>query len=251
MKSITDIKHEFLHCPDQGLQELISAYEADQRAGVLKLVQAARKRHSGYEKELLRIKEMAAFERSCSEQEYICGVDEVGRGPLAGPVVAAAVILPKDCLIPYINDSKKLSPVKREKLFEEIMNSAISVGFGSVDNTVIDEVNILNATFRAMNGAIGALSKKPDFVLVDGNKMIPGLSIPQKAVVKGDEKSLSIAAASIMAKVLRDRQMEEFHKHYPMYDFASNKGYGSKKHMEGLRAFGLSPIHRKTFVHLG
>ena len=164
-------------------------------------------------------------------------------------MVAAAVVFPKDLIIPYVNDSKKLTETKREELFNHIMCEAISVGFGSVDNSRIDEINILESTFEAMRQAVSELNVKPDIVLVDGNKKIPGLDITQHALVGGDAKCLSIAAASIVAKVVRDRYMKEMDIKYPMYDFASNKGYGSKKHINGIKEFGISPIHRRTFVH--
>ncbi len=250
MKNIAEIKEELSSCRIQGLNEFISMYGKDERSGVKKLVSAAEKKLSEYEDEIKRVGSMSKFEREFCHNGYICGVDEVGRGPLAGPVVAAAVIIPKDIVIPYIDDSKKLSESKREELYDIIMGEAISVGVGSADNEVIDEINILQATFRAMRQAVRSLNIKPDIILVDGNKTIPGIDIRQEMIVKGDSKSFSIAAASIVAKVLRDRYMREMDKSYPMYDFASNKGYGSARHKDGLEKFGLSPIHRKTFVHI-
>ena len=199
--------------------------------------------------ERVRLEGMREFENKYSDLAYVAGIDEAGRGPLAGPVVAAAVVFPKDLIIPYVNDSKKLTETKREELFNHIMCEAISVGFGSVDNSRIDEINILESTFEAMRQAVSELNVKPDIVLVDGNKKIPGLDITQHALVGGDAKCLSIAAASIVAKVVRDRYMKEMDIKYPMYDFASNKGYGSKKHINGIKEFGISPIHRRTFVH--
>ena len=196
-----------------------------------------------------RLEGMREFENKYSDLGAVAGIDEAGRGPLAGPVVAAAVVFPKDLIIPYVNDSKKLTETKREELFNHIMCEAISVGFGSVDNSRIDEINILESTFEAMRQAVSELNVKPDIVLVDGNKKIPGLDITQHALVGGDAKCLSIAAASIVAKVVRDRYMKEMDIKYPMYDFASNKGYGSKKHINGIKEFGISPIHRRTFVH--
>lgn len=250
MKNITVIKNEFSNCGIKGLGEFIAMYAADERAGVIKLVKSAKKKLSDYEKELKRVDEMRTYEKKYAEFDYICGIDEVGRGPLAGPVVSAAVVLPKDCIIPYINDSKKLTSAKREELYNIIMSTAVSVGFGSSDNDRIDGINILQATFEAMKKALSSLTVNADIIFVDGNQKIPGIDTRQISIVRGDAKSISVAAASIVAKVVRDRYMEEVHKTYPMYDFASNKGYGSAKHYEGLRRFGICPLHRKTFVHL-
>lgn len=250
MKSIEEIKLEYAGLDEKELVNFLTVYEADPRAGIKKLLESAKKKHEKYEAELLRLEDMRKIEKEFSDCPYICGVDEVGRGPLAGPVIAAAVILPKDLLIPYMNDSKKLSSEKREVLYEEIKEKAISIGIGRVDNVEIDEINILNATMKAMKMAIDELSVKPNMVLVDGNKLIPNLLLPQKAIIKGDAKSISIAAASIIAKVTRDREMVEYDEKYPMYDFVNNKGYGSKKHYEGLNSHGLSPLHRKSFVHI-
>lgn len=249
MKNISEIRDEYAACSVQGLNEFIICYDLDERNGVKKIIAAARKKLEEYEAEIIRVSSMSKFERQFCEHGYICGVDEVGRGPLAGPVVAAAVVFPKDIIVPYINDSKKLTEAKREELFNHIMCEAVSVGFGSVDNNKIDEINILQSTFEAMRQAVSDLNVKPDIVLVDGNKKIPSLNINQQAIVKGDAKSLSIAAASIVAKVVRDRYMKEMGIKYPMYDFASNKGYGSKKHLTGIKEFGISPIHRKSFIH--
>lgn len=248
MKGIEKIKAEYSACEEKNLPAFIKEYEEDERAGVIKLVLAAKKKQELYLLELNRLKELWKFEEKFSSGGYICGVDEVGRGPLAGPVVAAAVILPKDALLLYANDSKLLSEKKRNQLFDEILNTAICVGVGSADHQKIDEVNILNATFLAMKEAIDSLTVKPDFVLVDGDKEIPNLSIPQKAIVQGDRKSISIACASIIAKVSRDREMEELDKVYPGYSFDKNKGYGSKCHYEGLDLLGPSPIHRKRYL---
>lgn len=178
--------------------------------------------------------------------KYICGVDEAGRGPLCGPVVAAAVILKKGDIIEGVNDSKKLSEKKREKLYEDIMTQAISVGIGISDVDVIEEINILNATKKAMCEAISNLDINPDYVLIDGNQGI-NISIPYDTVVKGDSKSESIAAASIIAKVTRDRLLREYDKQYPEYGFAKHKGYGTKAHIEAIQKYGLLPIHRQSF----
>ena len=177
----------------------------------------------------------------------MCGIDEVGRGPLAGPVVACAVILPKDCQILYLNDSKKLTAKKREELYEVIMKEAVSVGLGMASPARIDEINILQATYEAMREAVGKLSVTPQILLNDA-VTIPEVIIPQVPIIKGDAKSVSIAAASIVAKVTRDKMMEEYDKIMPQYGFASNKGYGAAVHIEALKIYGPSPIHRKSFI---
>lgn len=181
-------------------------------------------------------------------KQIVAGVDEAGRGPLAGPVCAAAVILPVDLEIEGLNDSKKLSEKKREKLYDIIIDKAIAYNIQLVDNETIDEINILQATMLAMTNAVNSLSVKPDFVIIDGNKVPEQLEIPAKAVVKGDAKSMSIAAASILAKVTRDRLMLELAKEYPEYEFERHKGYGTKLHCEKLREFGPCKIHRRTFI---
>lgn len=201
------------------------------------------------EKEVLRLEAMMEFERKYSEYDYICGIDEVGRGPLAGPVVAAAVILPKDSYYQYLNDSKKVTEKRRNKLYDEITAEAVSYGIGLVSPDVIDDINILQATYVAMKKAIDALSIRPQMILVDAVH-IPDIGIPQVGIVKGDAKSISIAAASIVAKVYRDRLMTEYDALYPEYKFAKNKGYGTKEHMQALHEIGMSPIHRKSFVHI-
>ena len=192
---------------------------------------------------------MEAFEKPLWEagKKYIAGVDEVGRGPLAGPVVTAAVILPEDFDVLGVDDSKKLSPKRREELFDLIMEKAIAVSIGRREPEVIDEINILEATKAAMLDAIRGLEIRPDHVLIDA-VVLKGLDIPQTSIIKGDAKSVSIAAASIIAKVTRDREMIEMDEKYPGYAFASNKGYGTKAHYEGLKKHGPCPIHRKTFL---
>lgn len=201
------------------------------------------------EKEVLRLDAMMEYERKFADCEYICGVDEVGRGPLAGPVVACAVILPKDTYFRYLNDSKKVTEKRREVLYDEITNEAVSYSLGVISPQVIDDINILQATYKAMQDAVNGLSVKPDIILVDAVH-IPDIGIPQIDIVKGDAKSVSIAAASIVAKVYRDRMMADYDKLFPGYMFAKNKGYGTKVHMDALKTIGMSPIHRKTFVHL-
>lgn len=177
----------------------------------------------------------------------LAGVDEAGRGPLAGPVVAACVVLPQDLFLPGVNDSKKLAPKKREALFDQILENAHEVGIGIVGQKTIDRMNILNASLKAMWKAVNKLKNQPHFILVDGNQKIPNLSVPQMPVVKGDSQSLSIAAASIVAKVTRDRIMLEYHRRYPEFCFADHKGYATKVHREALKAFGPCQIHRRSF----
>jgi len=194
-----------------------------------------------------RLKEMRIYEEKYSDYELICGVDEVGRGPLAGPVFTAAVILPKDCEILYLNDSKKLSEKKREELFLEISEKALAIGIGRCSPEEIDTLNIKQATRKAMLQAVQNLELQPGIVLVDA-ETITGLNIRQVPIIKGDAKSVSIAAASIVAKVTRDHLMIEYDKIYPQYGFASNKGYGSATHMQALKLYGPCPIHRRSFI---
>ena len=198
-------------------------------------------------KELERTEAMSVYEKEHSDCQYICGIDEVGRGPFAGPVVAGAVILPKDDPILYLNDSKKLSEKKREALYDEIMEKAVSVGVGIASPETIDEINILQADYVAMREAVSQLTPKPEVFLNDA-VTIPGIEGRQVPIIKGDAKSLSIAAASIIAKVTRDRMMREYDKLFPEYDFAKNKGYGTKAHIEGIKKQGICDIHRRTFV---
>jgi ribonuclease HII len=205
------------------------------------------KRQAKLEKERARIETMKVYEKEYESHGWICGIDEVGRGPLCGPVVASAVILPKDCQILYLNDSKKLSEKKREELYDVIMEQAIAVGLGMATPERIDEINILQATYEAMRQAINSLKVKPAVLLNDA-VTIPEVEIPQIPIIKGDAKSVSIAAASIIAKVTRDRMMVEFDRMYPGYDLASNKGYGTKVHMEALKTVGPCEIHRRTFI---
>lgn len=213
----------------------------------IKAEEKARKLEEKLRIERERLETMRLYENKYSEFSYIAGIDEVGRGPLAGPVVTATVILPKDCEILYVNDSKKLSEKKREELFPEIMEKAISVGIGICSHEEIDEMNILQATYEAMRRAIKELNPVPDCILVDA-VTIPGISMRQVPIIKGDAKSVSIAAASIVAKVTRDRIMVELDRQYPGYGFASNKGYGSAEHIAALKELGPCPIHRKSFI---
>ena len=197
--------------------------------------------------ERVRLEGMREFENKYSDLVYVAGIDEAGRGPLAGPVVAAAVILPKDIFLPFLNDSKKVTEKRRDVLFDEIKQNAIAYGIGIASNTLIDEINILQATYEAMREAINALEKTPDVLLVDAVH-IPDINIKQVGIVKGDAKSVNIAAASILAKVTRDRIMVEYDKIYPEYGFASNKGYGTATHIAALKEVGPCAIHRKSFI---
>ena len=199
------------------------------------------------EKELERLEAMRSFEREYEACSAICGIDEAGRGPLAGPVAAAAVILPKDCVILYLNDSKKLSPARRDALFDEIMEKAVAYHVGIVSPERIDEINILQATYEAMRKAVAGLSVTPDLLLNDA-VTIPEIGIRQVPIVKGDAKSISIAAASILAKVTRDRMMEAYDAMWPEYGFAKHKGYGTAQHIAALKEYGPCPIHRRSFI---
>lgn len=247
MKSIQEIREAFKKASQTEIQELIENYAQDERKGVQAAVAQAQKKVDALEREKRRIDAMKSFERKYEHLGYVCGIDEVGRGPFAGPVVAGAVILPKDCDILYINDSKKLSEKKREELYGEIMEKAIAVQVGYASPARIDEINILQATYEAMREAVSKLTITPQVLLNDA-VTIPGITIPQVPIIKGDAKSVSIAAASIVAKVTRDRLMREYDKIMPEYGFASNKGYGSKEHIEALRKYGATPIHRKSFI---
>ena len=249
MKSISEIKAELENADKDTRESLLELCKKDTRKGVLKLVEKYEKQKAAMAEELERLKKMHEFEDKYSEYEYIAGIDEAGRGPLAGPVVAASVILPKDCEILYLNDSKQLSAKRRDELYDEIKQKAIAYGIGIVSQGRIDDINILQATYEAMREAIGRMSEKqnPDLLLVDAVH-IPDVDIKQVGIVKGDAKSASIAAASIVAKVTRDRMMKEYDAVYPGYDFAKNKGYGTKAHIEGIKKQGICDIHRRTFV---
>lgn len=245
--SITEIKQQLQAARENELPAFINRYESDERAGVQKLVESAGKRLLALEKERMRTEQLKRYEREYAEYAYICGVDEVGRGPLAGPVVAGAVILPKDCDILYLNDSKQLSEKKREELYEVIMERAVACAVGYASPERIDEINILQATYEAMREAIGKLSPQPDLLLNDA-VTIPKVDIRQIPIIKGDAKSISIGAASIIAKVTRDRLMVEYDNIFPEYGFAGNKGYGSAAHIEALKKYGPTPIHRRSFI---
>ena len=246
MATIKEIKEQLASI--QRLDDpLLTEWEQDSRSGV---IQAIAKRKKEIQKRLdedERLEGMLAYEKECYARgmELIAGVDEVGRGPLAGPVVAAAVILPKACKIPGLNDSKKIPKSKHKEIYEAVLQNAIAIGIGIKDNHVIDQVNIYEATKLAMMEAIGQLEPQPQHLLIDAMKL--DLPIPQTSIIKGDANSLSIAAASIVAKVTRDQMMEEFDREYPGYDFAQNAGYGTAKHLAGLEQLGVTPIHRHSF----
>ena len=219
----------------------------DGRAGVQAAISKRKRELQKQVDEDLRLEKMLAYEKELYAQgiDLIAGVDEVGRGPLAGPVVAAAVILPKACKIPGLNDSKKIPKSKHKEIYEAVLRNAIAIGIGIKDNHVIDQVNIYEATKLAMMEAIGQLEPQPQHLLIDAMKL--DLPISQTSIIKGDANSLSIAAASIVAKVTRDQMMEEFDREYPGYDFAQNAGYGTAKHLAGLDKLGVTPIHRRSF----
>lgn len=246
-ESIREITGKLQAAAIEELPVLFLRYEQDERSGVRAAVEKGRKRLQAYEKEAARIRALQKYEREYAGYQYICGIDEAGRGPLAGPVVAGAVILPKDCDILYINDSKKLSEKKREELYDIIQERAVAVGVGYGTPARIDEINILQATYEAMREAIGKLSVAPDLLLNDA-VTIPQVPVRQVPIIKGDAKSISIGAASIIAKVTRDRLMVQYDEIYPEYGFASNKGYGARAHTDALKKYGPCPIHRKSFI---
>ncbi len=246
-QKIQEIKNIFQAATVNELPAFLAVYQDDRRPGVAALVQRAQKMISDYEREIARTEKMKEYEKRYDSFSYICGIDEVGRGPLAGPVVAGAVILPKDCDILYLNDSKQLSEKKREELYAVIMEKAIATGLGFVAPQRIDEINILQATYEAMREAVSKLNPQPDLLLNDA-VTIPGILVKQVPIIKGDAKSISIAAASIIAKVTRDRLMVDYDTVYPEYGFASNKGYGAKAHLEALKKYGPTPIHRQSFI---
>ena len=247
MENTAKIKEILQAAEVDRLPEFIAEYEEDQRSSVQKLVASARKKLEALEKERQRIEKLKQYEKEYENYAYICGIDEVGRGPLAGPVVAGAVILPRDCNILYINDSKQLSEKKREELYDVITKEAVAWAVGYASPERIDEINILQATYEAMREAIAKLTPAPDLLLNDA-VTIPGVDIRQVPIIKGDAKSISIGAASIVAKVTRDRLMEQYADVFPAYDFASNKGYGSAAHIAALKQYGPTPIHRRSFI---
>ena len=219
----------------------------DLRSGVQKAIEKRKRVIQAELDEDLRLEQMLRYEKELYQAGYqrIAGIDEVGRGPLAGPVVAAAVILPPGCKIKWLNDSKKIPKKKHQEIYQAVMDKALAVGIGLMDSEIIDQVNIYEATKLAMKEALSKLSLKPDYLLIDAMKL--DVEIPQESIIKGDANSLSIAAASIVAKVTRDKLMTDYDKEFPGYDFAQNAGYGTKSHLQGLERNGVTPIHRKTF----
>ena len=246
MPTIKEVK-ERLAMIDELDHPLFEELILDGRAGVQAAISKRKRELQKQVDEDLRLEKMLAYEKELYTQgiHLIAGVDEVGRGPLAGPVVAAAVILPKACKIPGLNDSKKIPKSKHKEIYEAVLQEAIAISIGVKDNHVIDQVNIYEATKLAMMEAIGQLEPQPQHLLIDAMKL--DLPISQTSIIKGDANSLSIAAASIVAKVTRDQMMEEFDKEYPGYDFAQNAGYGTAKHLAGLDKLGVTPIHRRSF----
>ena len=246
MPTIKEVK-ERLAMIDELDHPLFEELILDGRAGVQAAISKRKRELQKQVDEDLRLEKMLAYEKELYAQgiDLIAGVDEVGRGPLAGPVVAAAVILPKACKIPGLNDSKKIPKSKHKEIYEAVFQNAIAIGIGIKDNHVIDQVNIYEATKLAMMEAIGQLDPRPQHLLIDAMKL--DLPIPQTSIIKGDANSLSIAAASIVAKVTRDQMMEKFDQEYPGYDFAQNAGYGTAKHLAGLDQLGVTPIHRRSF----
>lgn len=247
-KSIKVLQGEMKNLTDCQVDGWISANASDDRKGVQKLIETLKKNKEKALAESKRIEAMTLYERQVKDMGYrlVAGIDEVGRGPLAGPVVACAVVLKEWLIYPGINDSKKVSLKNRHLLFEAIDDTAVAVGYGLATPEEIETHNILQATKMAMVRAIDALDVKPDYLLIDAVKL--DLDLPQMNIVKGDEKSVTIAAASIMAKVTRDQMMAAYDQEYPGYDFSNNKGYGTQSHYKGLDEKGISPIHRKTFV---
>ena len=246
MATIKEIKEELAKITELE-NPLFKKFEKDSRTGVQKEIKKRKKSIQAEIDENLRLEAMLSYEKELYVQgiSLIAGVDEVGRGPLAGPVVAAAVILPKNCKIKGLNDSKKIPKKKHEEIFQAVKDKALAIGIGIMDNHVIDQVNIYEATKLAMKEAISKLDSQPEHLLIDAMKL--DLPITQTSIIKGDAKSLSIAAASIIAKVTRDKIMASYDKEFPGYDFSQNAGYGTTKHLEGLEKHGVTPIHRKSF----
>ncbi len=247
MMTLTQIQEELKQYTGAALLKACEVYREDSRKSVQQYLERCRKQVEKEKEELSRLNGMLTFEKQRASGLIYCGIDEAGRGPLAGPVVAAAVIMPENNPIFFVNDSKKLSEKKREELYDQIMEQAVSVGVGIVSEEVIDEINILQATYQAMRKAVAMLTPQPE-VLINDAVTIPGMPMRQVPIIKGDAKCYSIAAASIIAKVTRDRMMREYDKQYPGYGFSENKGYGSAEHMKAIRDQGLCPIHRRTFI---
>lgn len=247
MESLKNIKERIQELPMEQWEAELLLLDGDTRQGVQKFAASCRKKLESLAQENDRIHQMQRFEQELVQGRIFAGIDEAGRGPLAGPVVAAAVVMPVDCPLLYVDDSKKLSAAKREELFDRILDLAVSVGIGIASPGRIDEINILQATYEAMREAVSQLDPAPE-ALVNDAVIIPGLSVMQKAVIKGDAKCYSIAAASIIAKVTRDRMMVQYDSLYPEYGFAAHKGYGSAAHIAALKQHGPCPIHRHSFI---
>lgn len=246
---IKEIENLYKNTHIEHLACFLENMKLDTRLGVQKLYEKGKKELKQLETLKLEWQQKQLFDENFKKgQQVLVGVDEVGRGPLAGPVVACAVVLQAQCELLGVKDSKKLTEEKREDLYEDIMTKALYVGIGIVEAEEIDNINILQATFKAMCMALEKIPVPYDKVLVDGDKIIPNLNVQQYAIIKGDNKSASIAAASIVAKVTRDRMMKEYARVYPGYDWENNKGYGSAKHYEGIQQQGITPLHRKTFL---
>lgn len=247
--SIKQLEQLIKDTSQEDIERMLACLKEDSRSGARKLYSKMIKEREALEKLKEEWQQKLSFDEVFKEQDKVLvGIDEVGRGPLAGPVVACAVILPDTCELLGVKDSKKLSEEKREMFYDQIMSEALHVGIGIVEPEVIDEINILQATFRAMRLALENLESSYDIILVDGDKTIPNMIGSQHAIIKGDNKSAAIAASSIIAKVTRDRMMKNYAKIYHQYDWESNKGYGSQKHYDGIRTYGITPLHRKTFL---
>ena len=242
------IKEEFKNLTPEQIPAQIALYQEDERKGVQNFLLSQQKKVDKYYQEIERIENLCQYEKEYSQYDFICGIDEVGRGPLAGPVVAGAVVLPKGSRILYINDSKKLSAKKREELFDIIKEEAVSVGIGMASPERIDEINILNATKAGVTQVVDGLDLKPDLIIIDALNHIDTRGIPYEPIIKGDAKCYNIAAASILAKVTRDRIMRQWDEIYPCYGFSAHKGYGTARHIEAIKEYGLCPIHRRTFT---
>lgn len=249
MESVNQIKQHLSSVDLDKIPEAIKIYLEDERISVKKLIEQYQKKYIKYQNELQRIKEISKYETELYQKgkTFIAGIDEVGRGPLAGPVMTCAVILPKDCNVLGINDSKKLSASQRENICIQLKKIAIDISISKLEADEIDKINILQSVYKSMKQSVNNLNTKPDIVLVDAVS-IPNINVEQLSIVKGDAKSISIAAASIIAKVTRDKLMDEYSKKYPEYGFERNKGYGTKEHIDAIKEYGLCPIHRRTFV---
>ncbi|CQR47714.1 Ribonuclease HII [Paraliobacillus sp. PM-2] len=246
-KSVKEIKQSLV---DNVLtQQQLQLLHTDKRKGVQIALNQYYKRLEQEKKLKDQFNQMMTYERKCHAEgkKIVVGIDEVGRGPLAGPVVAAAVVLDETCYLPGINDSKKMSRQKREFFYEKIQKAAVSYSFGIIDNKTIDKINIYQATIKAMKQAIGGLSQQPDHLLIDAMDL-SDLPYSSDSIIKGDQKSVSIAAASILAKVKRDYIMAELHHQYPNYDFEKNQGYGTKAHLDAIKNYGITPYHRQSFA---